>query len=396
MPIPVGKLLLYSACGGIHPDSTLPIILDCGTDNTSLLSDPLYIGEKRARIDSGPMYDEFVDRFMEAVRTKYGSQCLVQFEDFGNKNAARLLRKYRQQDSLVFNDDIQGTAAVGLAGILAALRVPGVKPQLQDHLFLFYGAGSANVGIASLVSLALQQRHGMSEQESRKHCWLVDSRGLVYKGRDAVSDDKAPFAHVLPSSLSKNATNTGLQSLVEALKPSALVGASTQAGSFTPGVLKEMAKCNERPLVFALSNPTRHAECTAEQAYEYTNGTAVFASGSPFAPVDKNHVPGQGNNCYIFPGLGLGVVRAAAKVVTDGMVLKAAQSLADMVGEDRLEMGCVYPDIDELLDISAAIAKDVWKQAELEGVAGNKLGNVNVLEVRDSMYEPGRVRMSGY
>lgn len=394
MPIPVGKLLLYTACGGVNPTRTLPVVLDVGCNVPEVRDAPHYIGMPTPRL-TGEAYDALVDEFITAVRSVFGQSCLVQFEDFGNSNALRLLRKYRDT-VCCFNDDIQGTAAVGLAGVLAALRLPGVPSNLSDHRFLFLGAGSAGLGIAELIVLALV-RSGLSETEARRRCWFVDSKGLVYNGRDSVSADKATFAHDA-SQDAIGAASRGLTGLVDVLQPTALIGVSTQAGAFSQDVIERMAKLNDRPLIFALSNPTSRSECTAEQAYSFSEGRAVFASGSPFAPVklagtEQTLVPGQGNNSYVFPGLGLGVIVSGARVVPDSMLLAAADRLADMVDEKQLSVGCVYPDLSQLMDISANIAQAVCKEAVHLGVNGNDVADITIEEIREQMYEPGRTEM---
>nr|AIT70110.1 malic enzyme [Campylaephora kondoi] len=392
MPIPVGKLLLYTACGGVPPADCLPVVLDVGCDVDAVRDAPDYIGTRAPRI-TGEAYDAFVDEFITAVARVYGQSCLVQFEDFGNANAMRLLRKYRD-DVCCFNDDVQGTAAVGLAGVLAALRMHDVPTSIADHSFLFLGAGSAGLGIAELLVLALR-RAGLSEADARKRCWFVDSRGLVYAGRERVSGDKLPFAHdAFPAAVS--AATGGLAGLVDVLKPTALIGVSTQPGSFAPEVIAKMAEHNKRPLVFALSNPTSKSECTAEEAYKHSDGRAVFASGSPFARVELNgrtFVPGQGNNSYVFPGLGLGVLVSGARVVPDSMLLAAADRLASLVDQGQLDAGCVYPDPKTLMDISANIAHAVCDEAVKLGVNTKDVADVTVQQIRERMYEPGRGRM---
>lgn len=400
MPIPVGKLLLYSACGGINPSRTLPVVLDVGCNTDSVVSHPGYMGVKQPRI-TGEQYDSFVHEFMTAARDVFGPHCLIQFEDFGNANAARLLRKYRD-DFLSFNDDIQGTASVGLAGILSALRIPGVPSALTDHSFVFLGAGSAGIGIADLIVLALT-RKGLSEAEARAKCWFIDSKGLVYSGRSGqISEEKQRYAHELPagsavSALMASGQKAELADIVTALKPTGLIGVSTQPGVFDKKVFDAMCAANERPIVFALSNPTRKSECSAQQAYEFSDGKAVFASGSPFdavtLPDGRHFVPGQGNNCFIFPGLGFGALVAKASKVPDAMILTAAETLATLVPQHRLDVGCVYPDIDLLLDISAHIASAVAKEAVALGVSTlgeDEQKRLSVESLRRRMYEPAR------
>ncbi|MGM0384580.1 MAG: NAD-dependent malic enzyme, partial [Actinomycetota bacterium] len=305
MGIPIGKLSLYTACAGIDPATTLPITIDVGTDNHDLFHDPFYVGMKQPRV-RGEAYDALLDEFMEAVTGRF-PRALIQFEDFGNANAFRLLRKYRDR-YCTFNDDIQGTASVALAGVLSALGVTGGG--LAEQVFLFHGAGGAGLGIANLIAAALVEE-GLTTAEARSRCWFVDSRGLVVASRTDLTENKLPFAHEAEPA-------PDLLAAVEALRPTFLIGVSGQPGAFTQDVVRRMAEYNERPVVFALSNPTSKAECTASHAYEWSDGRAVFSSGSPFAPVrhqDRTLVPGQGNNAYIFPGVGLGVLAVEARHV---------------------------------------------------------------------------------
>ncbi len=359
MGIPVGKLALYTACAGVHPSLCLPVTLDVGTENERLLNDPLYIGLRQRRL-RGEAYDALVDEFMEAVQEVF-SPVLVQFEDFANVNAFRLLSKYRDR-FCTFNDDIQGTGAVALAGLYSALRITGRR--LSEQTVLFLGAGEAAIGIADLI-VAAMVGEGLSEEEARGRCWLVDSGGLVVKSRTGLAGHKRPYAHDHPPL-------PDLPAAVEALRPTALIGVSGQPGTFTRPVLEAIARLNERPIVFALSNPTSRAECTAEQAYSWTAGRAIFASGSPFAPVTfdgKTFVPGQGNNAYIFPGVGLGVVACGARLVTDEMFFAAARALAAQVSEGDRARGLIYPPLTEIRTVSAAIAVAVAEVAYRRGLA---------------------------
>jgi malate dehydrogenase (oxaloacetate-decarboxylating)(NADP+) len=379
MGIPVGKLSLYTACAGLPPTRCLPVMLDVGTNNPTLLDDPLYLGWREARL-RGPAYDELVDEFMTAAQALFPHAC-VQFEDFGNTNAFRLLRRYRDR-ACTFNDDIQGTASVALAGIYSALRLTGGK--LAEQRFLFLGAGEAGVGIGDLIVEALQAE-GLPEAEARKACWFVDSTGLVVKSRADLAEHKLPYAH-------DHAPVAGLLRAVEALRPTALIGVSGMPRTFTQPVVEAMTQLNPRPIVFALSNPTSKAECTAEEAYRWSQGRAIFASGSPFRPVVYNgqtFVPGQGNNAYIFPGVGLGVLASRARRVTDEMFFVAARTLADLlVTEADLAQGRIYPALTRIREVSAAIAVAVAEVAFARGLTDMPRPADLLTHVRAQMYEP--------
>ena len=376
MGIPVGKLALYTVCAGVDPRRCLPVTLDVGTNNQALLASPTYVGTRAARgpIGDGSPYDALVDEFMHAARDVFGGDCLLQFEDFGNKNAFRMLAKYRDE-FLTFNDDIQGTAAVVVAGILAALPLTAAadgRSKLSDHTFVFLGAGEAGVGIADLLAFAMTAEEGatLTIEEARAKIWMVDSKGLVVASRKAsLRHHKLNYAHEGPFSKS-------LLEAVQAVKPSAIIGVSAVPNTFTAEVCAEMAKNNKKPLVFALSNPTSKAECSASFAYEHTNGTCIYASGSPFDPVEYNgqtFVPGQGNNAYVFPGVALGLQIAGARRVTDRMLLESALSLAKQVTPERLAQGCVYPPLADIRKISAIIGADVAAECYRAGFAdGNK------------------------
>lgn len=378
MGIPVGKLALYVACAGIHPGLCLPVTIDVGTENEEFLNDPLYIGLPQRRV-RGAAYDELIEEFVNAVKEVYPGT-LIQFEDFANQNAFRLLHKY-VDNTCCFNDDIQGTASVALAGIFSALRVTGGK--FADQKFLFSGAGEAGTGIGDLIVEALVSE-GLSEEEARKRCWFVDSKGLVVKSRTDLVSHKQKFAH-------DHEPIKDLAAAVEALHPTALIGVSGQPNTFTQSMLETMARINVRPIVFALSNPTSKAECTAEQAYEWTGGRAVFASGSPFSPVNYNgqtFVPGQGNNAYIFPGVGLGVLAAKARLVTNEMFLVAARTLASEVAQSDLDMGRIYPSFQRIREVSAAIA---YATAELifeKGLATIPRPDDLLAHIKAQVYEP--------
>lgn len=378
MGIPVGKLALYTACAGIHPSHCLPITLDVGTNNMSLREDPLYIGLQQERV-RGDSFDAFFEEFVQAVHSRYPN-ALIQLEDFGNINAFRLLQNYRTR-ACVFDDDIQGTAAVTLAGIQSALRI--TKGKMTDQKFLIYGAGEAGIGIGELLVTAME-RSGMSHEDAMKRCFFVDSKGLIVKGRGHLNAHKEPFAHEAPPLVN-------LLEIVDYVKPTALIGVSGQPNTFTEHVLRHMAALNERPIIFALSNPTSKSECTAEQAYQFTDGRAIFASGSPFPPVTfegKTIMIGQANNAYIFPGVGLGVIASGAKHVTDEMFYAAAQALSDLVSEEDLALGRVYPALQMIRQISVAIATAVARVAFADGLTDH-MPPANLEEhIRGMMYDP--------
>ena len=378
MGIPVGKLSLYTACAGIDPTKCLPVTLDTGTNNPELLNDPLYIGMPHPRV-RGEAYDELVDEFVSAVRNRY-PRAMIQFEDFGNQNAFRLLAKYRN-DVCSFNDDIQGTAAVTLAGLYSALRITG-KP-LHEQTLVFLGAGEAGVGIGDLVVAAMVQ-DGLTEEEARKRCWFVDSKGLVVASRTDLAVHKLPYAH-------DHEFIEDLQSVVEALQPTALIGVSGMAQTFTRAIVTTMARLNDRPIIFALSNPTSKSECTAEQAYTWSNGRAIYASGSPFDPVTldgQTFVSGQANNSYIFPGVGLGVTASQAALVTDEMFFVAARTLAEQVTEGDLETGCTFPPLAQIRDVSLGIAIAVAEVAFERGLARVERPADLRAFIKSQMYNP--------
>jgi malate dehydrogenase (oxaloacetate-decarboxylating)(NADP+) len=378
MGIPIGKLCLYTACAGVDPLLCLPVTLDVGTDNEESLKDPLYIGIRQRRL-RGPEYDALVDEFVEAVQEVF-PRALIQFEDFANANAFRLLNQYRDR-ICTFDDDIQGTGAVALAGLYSALRITGGR--LSDLRVLFLGAGEAGIGIADLIVSALAEE-GLAPEEAKKRCWFVDSKGLVVESRSHLAEHKRPYAHdheFLPD----------LAAAVEALRPGAIIGVSGKPKMFTRPVVEAMARFNPRPIVFALSNPTSKAECSAEEAYQWTQGKAIFASGSPFDPVHwggRTFVPGQGNNAYIFPGVGLGVIACDAERVIDEMFLAAAQALAQKVSEQDLERGQIYPPLTQIVDVSAAIATAVAEVAYDRGLARLPKPKDLLAHVKSQIYKP--------
>jgi malate dehydrogenase (oxaloacetate-decarboxylating)(NADP+) len=378
MGIPIGKLSLYTACAGVHPAQCLPVILDVGTNNTELLGDPFYVGMRQRRL-RGPAYDELVEEFITAAQQAFPG-VLIQFEDFANHNAFRLLNKYRER-ICTFNDDIQGTAAVALAGILSALRI--TRGSLADQRLLFLGAGEAAIGIADLVVSAMVAQ-GLSQQAARARCSMVDSRGLVVASRADLSEEKRKYAL-------DHAPVGDFPGAVKALRPTAIIGVAAVGGTFTAEVLREMARINERPIIFSLSNPTSKSECTAEEAYRHTAGRALFACGSPFDPVTldgKTFVPRQGNNSYIFPGVGLGAIASRTRRVTDEMFMAAAHTLAHDVTESDLEQGSLYPALPRIREVSSHIATAVAQVAYRAGLAAEREPQDIAAHVASQMYDP--------
>lgn len=378
MGIPLGKLSLYTACAGVHPSLTLPVCIDVGTENQALLDDPFYIGLRQPRV-RGDAYFELIDEFVQAVQDVYPG-ALIQFEDFANKNAFRLLRNY-QNKICCFNDDIQGTASVTLAGLFSSFRITG--KDLLDQTVLFLGAGEAGLGTGDLIVSAMVHA-GMSADEAHTRCWFVDSKGLVVKSRKDLTGHKALYDH-------EYEFLTDLLPIVEAIKPTAIIGVSGKPGLLTRPVLEAMARINERPIIFSLSNPTSKTECTAEDAYTWTDGRAVFASGSPFDPVTvdgKRLVPAQGNNVYIFPGVGLGVMASWARYVTDEMFLVAARTLSRQVTPEDLEQGSVYPRLARIREVSAIIATQVAEIAYIRGLSARPRPRDLARYVKSLMYEP--------
>ncbi|MBL8658591.1 MAG: NAD-dependent malic enzyme [Rhodospirillales bacterium] len=360
MGIPIGKLALYTSCAGVPPEVTLPIVLDVGTNNQELLDDPLYLGLRQPRL-RGAEYDDLIEEFVTAVQEVF-PLCCVQFEDFANQNAIPLLTRYRDR-ICCFNDDIQGTAAIAVAGIFGALRIKGTR--MADEKFLFLGAGSAGTGIADLLVKTMMQE-GLPEDEARRRCWFVDSKGLVVASRTGLADFKLPYAHDHPPV-------PDFLSAIEALRPTAIIGVSTIAKAFNRDVIRAMARLNERPIIFPYSNPTSRSECSAEEAYGWSDGNAIFASGSPFPPYTLNGrtlMPGQGNNVYIFPAVGMAVYATEARRVTDEMFIVAARAVAEQVTEAHLQSGLIYPPMAEILGTSLHVAKRVASHIFDAGLAG--------------------------
>jgi malate dehydrogenase (oxaloacetate-decarboxylating)(NADP+) len=378
MGIPIGKLALYTACAGLHPRRCLPVMLDVGTNNAALLRDPLYLGLRQRRL-TGEAYDELIEEFMLAAQRVFPG-VIVQFEDFANHNAFRLLRRYRDR-VCCFNDDIQGTASVTVAGIFSALRVTGKR--MSEQTFLCLGAGEAATGISDLLAAAMVA-DGLTAEQARARCWMVASKGLVVAGRTDLAEHKKAYAH-------PHAPVPDFLGAVKALKPTAIIGVGATPGMFTQQVVEEMTRLNERPIIFALSNPTSKSECTAAQAYEWSGGKALFASGSPFDPVDfggRHYVPRQGNNSYIFPGVGLGVVSVRSTRITDEMFMAAARTLAEHTSEADLAQGSLYPPLGRVREVSAHIAAAVAEVAYRGGFATLERPDDLVGFMRAQMYDP--------
>lgn len=378
MGIPIGKLALYTACAGVAPSQCLPVMLDTGTEREELLTDALYIGLQHRRV-RGPAYDALVDEFVAAVAEVF-PRALIQFEDFATANALALLARYRGRIAS-FNDDIQGTAAVVLAALLAAGRLTGTP--LAGQRLVFLGAGAAATGIASLVVQGMVEE-GLSLDQARDRCWMVDEHGLVTTSLPDLPAYKKPFA-------ARHAPLPDLLSVIGEARPTAIVGVSGHAGGFSQAVVRRMAEINRRPVILALSNPTSHSECTAEDAYRWSEGAAIYASGSPFGPVSlgpQTYIPAQANNAYIFPGIGLGVTLSGARQITDAMFAAAARRLASLVSEADLARGTVLPPLRDIREISTQVAVAVIEVAQRERtVVGDLPSDLETL-VRRSMYQP--------
>ena len=378
MGIPLGKLALYTACAGVPPQYCLPIVLDVGTNNQSLLDDPLYLGLRQHRV-RGDEYLAFVDEFVDAVETLY-PKCCLQWKDFANINAVPILARYRDK-ICTFNDDIQGTAGIALAGILAALRLTGQK--LIDQRFLFLGGGSAATGIAELISLAMA-REGEDLAEARSRNALFDVNGLLVTGRNDLAEFQKPFAQ-------DRAPVSTFVEAVEALRPTGIIGVSTVPKLFTREVIAAMARINKRPIIFPYSNPTSRSECTAEEAHRWSDGRAVFASGSPFPPVEiagRRFVPGQGNNVYIFPAMGMAVYATEASRVTEEMFIVAAQAVAEQVTEENLSVGLIYPPQSHILEASIHVAERIAAYIFDHGLArATRPKDIGAL-IRAKIYHP--------
>ncbi|CAL6361739.1 unnamed protein product [Bathycoccus prasinos] len=361
MGICEGKSMLYTVFGGVDPRKVMSVCIDVGTENEALRAHEEYRGLKENRI-RGEMYDELVDEFMREMRMQKPS-CLIQFEDFGNANAFRVLENHRRVQPC-FNDDIQGTACVTLAALEAALREQ--KKALKDITVLFYGAGEAGVGIGELVVRALEKSGGLSHEEAKRRCFFMDSKGLVVKSRlHELQPHKIPFAH-------EYEPVKDLKTAITKLKPTALIGVSTIHNAFDKEVIETMSALNERPIIFPLSNPTSKAECTFEDAMKYSNDKVIFASGSPFPSVVRREdgveiFPAQANNAYVFPAVGLASVVADCKEITDDHFLVAAETLASLASNDDIDRGYLFPDFTEIEDVTAKIAANVIEKMTKDG-----------------------------
>lgn len=379
MGIPVGKLALYTACAGVNPQRALPVTLDVGTNNEEFLKDPLYMGLRQHRV-TGPEYMALVEEFITAVRERWPN-VLIQFEDFQNTNAFALLDAWRDRVTC-FNDDIQGTAAVVVTGLYTAVRA--LKQKLSDQRILFLGAGAAATGIAHLIADAMAE-DGIDRNEALKRIALFDSKGLVSSTRgDKLAPNKVPFAQAYENT-------TDFAQAIRQLKPTCIIGVSAQGGAFTEDVVKAMCEVNARPMIFALSNPTSKAECTAKQAYTWSEGKCLFACGSPFAPVavgNKTFVPRQGNNSYVFPGIGFGCIFVRAKTIPNQIFLTAAKTLANLVSESDLANGSLYPPLSQVRELSAHIAVAVADYCFKNGLAQVERPADLDKAVREAMWQP--------
>lgn len=376
--IPIGKLCLYTSCAGVPPQYTLPIVLDVGTNNEELLHDPLYPGLKKHRV-RGEKYDEFIEMFVSAINEVFPGIC-IQWEDFAGVNAIDILERFRDK-VCTFNDDIQGTAGVIAGGLLAACKASGKT--LGEHKFLFLGAGAASIGIANLL-VQIMISNGISKKDAHSKIWLFDSKGLVTKSRNDLAGHKVLFA-------SEDEFTNSFPDAIRMIKPTSIIGLSTMKGAFTQEIIELMTELNKRPIIFPCSNPTSRSECTAEEAYQWSNGSAIFAAGSPFDPVTlngKTYTPGQGNNVYIFPAMGLAVFATKAKRVTDGMFITAAFSLASQLTSEQLESGLVFPPIKNILQVEADMAVKIAEYIFDNGLAQvPRPENIDAF-IKDKMYNP--------
>jgi malate dehydrogenase (oxaloacetate-decarboxylating)(NADP+) len=376
--IPIGKLQLYTACAGVPPQYLLPMYLDAGTNNEQYLHDPLYLGMRKSRPSTDELYS-FVDEFVEAVQEVF-PKCCIHFEDWTGTDAVHLLQRYRDK-YCVYNDDVQGTAGITLAGMINASKLKGVK--LKDERYLFLGAGSAGIGLADLLCSALVAQ-GMQLKDAQSRLYMFDINGLLESSRTDLVDFQKPYAH-------KHAPTKDFVVAIESIKPTTIIGVSTIGGAFTQKVIETMSRLNERPVVLALSNPTEHAECTAEQAYTWSKGKAIYAAGVQFGPVHYNgqtFLPGQANNFYIFPAVGMAIFATQAKRVTDEMFIEAGQAVADQVPPELLNQGLLYPLQSNIFETEIQTAARVAKLVFDSGLARVERPTDMVSFIRRQVYKP--------
>jgi len=376
--IPIGKLALYTGCAGVPPEFTLPIVLDTGTNNEAYLNDPLYPGLKHKRI-VGQEFDDFIEAFVLAVNEVFPKIC-IQWEDFKGVDAIRILEKFRNK-VCTYNDDIQGTAAVATAGFISISRL--MNRPFVEQKFLFLGAGAAAFGIADLLVQKFI-KDGLSREEALDHIWMFNGKGLLVQSRTDLADYQMQFAH------RGDFTNDFSEAILQ-VKPTAIIGVSTAGGAFNQQVIENMSLVNERPIIFPYSNPTSHSECTAEQAYTWSKGKAIFASGSPFAPVTyngKTFTPGQGNNVFIFPAMGLAIFATEAKRVTDEMFITAAEAVAEQVTQDDFEKGLIYPQVKDIVKVSLNVAVKIAEEIFNSGLANTERPDDLRAFIKSKMYVP--------
>jgi len=384
MGIPIGKLQLYTACAGVPPQYLLPMYLDAGTNNEQYLHDPLYLGLRKTRPATEELYS-FVDEFVEAVQELY-PRCCIHFEDWTGVDAVHLLQRYRDK-YCVYNDDVQGTAGIVLAGMINAAKIKGTK--LSDEKYLFLGAGSAGIGLANLLCSAMVQE-GLTLKQAQDRVSMFDINGLLETTRTDLVDFQKPYAH-------KHAPTRDFIAAIESIKPTTIIGVSTIGGAFTQNVVESLSRINQRPVILALSNPTDHAECTAEQAYAWSKGKAIYAAGVQFAPVHLHgqiFLPGQANNFYIFPAIGMAIFATQASRVTDEMFIEAARAVADQVPLDLLNQGLIYPLQSNILETEIQTAARVAKLVFDSGLARVARPADMVSFIREHVYKPAYAKQT--
>ena len=376
--IPIGKLQLYTACAGVPPQYLLPMYLDAGTNNSQYLNDPLYLGMRKTRPSTEDLYS-FVDEFVEAVQEVF-PKCCIHFEDWTGSDAVHLLERYRNK-YCVYNDDVQGTAGITLAGMINAAKLKATK--LKDEKYLFLGAGSAGIGLANLLCSALVVE-GLTLEKAQSQVYMFDINGLLVSSREDLADFQRPYAH-------RHEPTQDFVDAIESIKPTTIIGVSTIGGAFTQKVVETMSRINDRPVILALSNPTEHAECTPEQAYNWSKGKAIYAAGVQFAPVHLNgqtFLPGQANNFYIFPAVGMAIFATQATRVTDEMFIEAGQAVADQVPSELLKQGLLYPLQSDILEIEIQTAARVAKLVFDAGLARVERPADMVEFIRKHVYKP--------